>query len=89
MSRRKRNGGAKEQRIISEELLPQLKLEMLNNNELIIDGCKGILDYGEDFIKLNTGQVVTMIKGTELLIESFDREMAIIKGVICDISFVS
>lgn len=68
---------------------PETKLEMLGNRELIIDGCKGIVDYGENYIKLNTGTVMTGVCGDGLLIKSFDNEIAVISGEITEISFVS
>ena len=65
------------------------KLETLGNREIIIEGCKGIAEYGENLIKLNTKTLVIGFSGTDLLIQSFDNGVAIIKGVISEITFVT
>ena len=72
---------------LRQDILPQMKLEMLNNNELIIDGTKGVLEYEENLIKLNTGNLIVSILGDSLIIKTFDNELAIIDGTITEISF--
>ena len=63
--------------------------EMSGNREIIIDGCKGVVEYGENLIKLNLGENVLTLSGSELVINSFDSGIAVINGQIGDISFVS
>ena len=62
---------------------------MLGNREMIIDGCKGVVEYDETIIKLSLGEYVLSLSGNNLLINSFDNSVAIISGQICEISFVS
>ena len=62
---------------------------MLGNREMIIDGCKGVVEYDETIIKLSLGEYVLSLSGDNLLINSFDNSVAIISGQICEISFVS
>ena len=65
------------------------KIEMLGNREMIVDGCKGVVEYDENIIKLSLGEYVLSLSGDNLLINSFDNSVAIISGQICEISFVS
>ena len=65
------------------------KIEMLGNREMIIDGCKGVVEYDEAIIKLSLGEYVLSLSGDNLLINSFDNSVAVISGQICEISFVS
>ena len=88
MARRKTEKNTK-RRSFSDAVKPECKLEMLSNKELILDGCKGVIEYGENHIKLNTGEIMTGISGTGLLIKSFDNEIVVISGIITDITFVS
>ena len=74
---------------LPDEILNIPKIEMLGNKELIIDGCKGVVEYGENLIKLNTGELVMSIEGDEMLIKSFDSEIAVISGFFSGITFVS
>ncbi|MBR5245775.1 MAG: YabP/YqfC family sporulation protein [Clostridia bacterium] len=74
--------------------LPQMtvnepKIEMSGNREIVIDGCKGVVEYGENLIKLNLGERVLTLSGSDLVINSFDSGIAVINGQIGDISFVS
>lgn len=65
------------------------RLETLGNREIIVEGCKGIAEYGENLIKLNTGALIMGFSGEDLLIQSFDNGVAVIKGVIAEITFVT
>ena len=65
------------------------KLETLGNREIIVEGCKGIAEYSENLIKLNTKTLVIGFSGTEMLIQSFDNGVAVIKGIIAEITFVT
>lgn len=69
--------------------LNDAKIEMLSNREIIVDGCKGVVEYGENLIKLNIGELTLGIAGDEMLIESFDSGVTVIRGKLAEISFVS
>lgn len=65
------------------------KIEMLGNREIIIDGCKGVVEYSENLIKLSLGESVLSLSGDSLVIKSFDNSVVVISGQICEISFTS
>lgn len=69
--------------------LNEAKIEMLSNREIIVDGCKGVVEYNENLIKLNIGELILGITGDEMLIESFDSGVTVIRGKLAEISFVS
>lgn len=70
-------------------LLNEAKIEMIGNREIIVDGCKGVIEYGENLIKLNIGELVLCLAGDNMIIESFDSGVAIVRGKFAEISFVS
>ena len=76
-------------RVIPDLYLNEAKIEMLSNREIIVDGCKGVIEYGENFIKLNIGELTLDIVGQNLIIESFDGGIAIIRGRFGEINFIS
>lgn len=87
--RRKKSGIA-----IGEQLdIPNLArrdvphIEAEGNREIIVDGCKGILEYDEDKIKINTGSLVICFKGTELIVKSFSEVGIILTGNIVSVEF--
>lgn len=74
---------------IPELYLNEAKIEMLGNREIIIDGCKGVIEYDENTIKLNIGDLALCLVGTDMVIESFDSGVAIIRGRFAEIDFIS
>ena len=76
-------------KIVTDLFADEPKIEMLGNREMIIDGCKGVVEYEETIIKLSLGDLVLSLSGDNLLINSFDNSVAVISGQICEISFVS
>lgn len=62
-------------------------LEMFGNFQAIIDGCKGILEYDDEKIKLNLGKTTIRFCGSNLSIKSLTFEEAIIIGTIISIDF--
>lgn len=72
-----------------ETFFAEPKIEMLGNREIIVDGCNGVVEYDENIIKLNTGTIVIGITGAELIISSFDNNVAVICGKIVEIGFTS
>lgn len=89
MPRKKKKPNEKPRIPLPEALSGEPKIEMLGNREIIIDGCKGVVEYGENLIKLNTGEYVLSVLGDALVIKSFDGSVAVISGKIAEITFVS
>lgn len=89
MPRKDRKPNAKPRIPLPEILSGEPKIEMLGNREIIVDGCKGVVEYGENLIKLNTENCVLSISGDGLVIKSYDGSVAVISGIITDITFVS
>lgn len=88
MARKKEKNQLKN-KIVPDFFVDEPKIEMLGNREIIVDGCKGVVEYGETLIKLSLGDNVLSLSGDNLVIRSFDSSVAVINGQICDISFVS
>ena len=86
---RKSNGKKQNKFTVPSIISDEPKIEMLGNREIIIDGCKGIVEYEENLIKLSLGDTLLSLAGDALVIVSFDSSIAVINGQICEISFVS
>lgn len=89
MPRKKKKHLEKPRIPLPEALNNEPKIEMLGNREIIVDGAKGVVEYGENLIKLNTVEYVLSILGDELVIKSFDGSVAVVSGKIAEITFVS
>lgn len=66
---------------------PSSFIELYGNSEAVIDGCKGVSDYSESFIKLDLGQKKVKISGDALTVSSYIYESASVKGNIVSVEF--
>ena len=61
------------------------QIVLSSNREATIEGCRGVLEYGDDRIRLSTGSSVIRFTGSELEIKSLSPGHAAIKGFIVSI----
>ena len=76
---------------ISEELeiSPSLPhIEIFGNKEATVEGCKGVLQYDDGIIRLNTGKYTVRFTGVNLSMTSLGFEQAVIKGRIMEVEFI-
>jgi len=64
------------------------KCELVGNCQLCIENIRGVLDYTENCIKVNTTVGIIKIDGDELLIDSISDNSIFIKGMIVRIEYV-
>lgn len=58
------------------------RIEFRGNTDVVIEGCKGIIEYEESCIALNLGKNIVRFCGADLEINSFSEEQAILKGTV-------
>lgn len=64
-------------------------IELSGNREAVIEGCRGVLDFGESSIALSLGKMNVRIIGDELTVASFVYGQALVRGNICGLEFFS
>lgn len=67
--------------------ITECKLELRFNREIIIEGCKGVIDYSSERISVNAVKGIIIIEGADLMLHSFDENCAVIKGVFTSVGF--
>lgn len=87
----------KKEQLISELIrgtgLPQsafdgyAQIDLISNTRAIIDGCKGIIEYSEEKISLNLGNVCAEFCGAELNMNAFEDEQVVLNGRFSTINF--
>ncbi|HIS69449.1 MAG TPA: YabP/YqfC family sporulation protein [Candidatus Gallacutalibacter stercoravium] len=88
-----RNSPEKANRLAQALQLPASALsgaahfELCGNREVIVDGCRGVLEYDENRIRINTGKMVTCFCGRGLTIKCLTPESLIVIGFITSIEF--
>ncbi len=70
----------------NEYFLPHI--ELTGNCEASVEGCKGVLQYNEEIVELNTGKISVRFTGCDLCLSSLDSNLAIVKGKIMTVEFL-
>lgn len=63
-------------------------LQFSSNREVTLDGCKGILEYQSEIIRINTNKMVVAFKGRGLNIKCLTTTSVVISGYITSVEFI-
>lgn len=61
--------------------------EFSGNREAVIEGCRGILEYDENIVRLKAGKLTVRILGRGLTLRNLRRDSAIVSGFIASVEF--
>ncbi len=64
------------------------RIEIMGKSSVSVENFRGIIDFGENAVKLNTTAGILEIRGNELMIESITDEALRIYGEIIGVNFV-
>lgn len=64
-------------------------LQLSGNREAVVEGCQGILEYGEDTVRLSTEGMVIRFTGRDLQIRCMTQDSAVVTGFITSIEFLT
>lgn len=64
------------------------KVQCLGDEEVCVEGCKGILQYEQDTIRVNVGSKQIVFSGQNLSIPVLERDFVQIHGTISKIEFI-
>ena len=67
--------------------LPDLHLEVLDDGQAVLEGCKGVLSYSEEFIRLSCGRRIVSFIGTGLELRCLSSSTAVVTGTILEIRY--
>lgn len=73
--------------ILNKEIIKGVHIEFFSNQKMILEGCKSIVDYQNDYIKLKLKKGSLSVFGKNFLISDFEDEKIIVKGEISSIEF--
>ena len=69
-------------------LIRHSELQLTDNTNLVIYGCKRVLQYDENYIKLELATKGAAIDGLERSMSNFSSNGVVIKGKIHSITFL-
>lgn len=64
------------------------RIEIIGSSRVNVENFRGILDYGENSIKINSNTGIIKIDGDGLLIESISDEGVFVQGRILRVEFL-
>lgn len=64
-------------------------LEFSGNREVVIEGCRGIVEYDENIVCLKTDKMTVRFLGRGLELRNFTDHSAIIDGFISSVEFLT
>lgn len=73
--------------ILSNEIIGGTHIEMFSNKKMILDGCKGIVDYQNQYIKLKLKKGYLTVIGTDFLISAYESGAITVNGNITSLEF--
>ena len=75
---------------IPDELPELIKphIEIYSKNKAIVEGCKGILQYTCNYVRLNCKTVIISFSGTDLSLCNLNEETITVTGCISDINII-
>lgn len=70
-------------------ILPNTTIELEGNRRMELDGCRGILDYNTELIRVHVAGMIVKVTGTQLFIRCMTADAVSIEGCICTVEFAS
>ena len=68
--------------------LSGVHMEINGNREIILEGSRGVVEYGENSIKINTGKYIISFQGRGLHIKCMTDCDIVIHGFITSIEYI-
>ena len=57
-------------------------VELSGNRRAVVDGCDGILDYGEEQVSFRAGRLTLCLSGRDLRLVKLTESAAVVEGFI-------
>ena len=70
-----------------ETFLPACRVELIENRQAVVEGCKGVLEYNENVVQLSCGKLIIRFVGTGLQIKNLTASTALVEGVISSMDY--
>ena len=64
------------------------RIEIMGNSGVVVENFRGILDYNETCLKVNTTIGIAEISGENIIIESITDEAVTVKGSFVGMRFI-
>ena len=73
---------------LNKDVLDSAHIEIYGNSKIVIDGCLGVYEYKDTYIKLRLHKGAAIICGSNLNVVHFEDKLITITGKISEVEFV-
>ena len=73
--------------LLQSKVIKGTHIELFSNKEMIFEGCAGVYEYTDCYIRLNVGKGSLILNGSDFDISSFEEKTIVLKGNISSIEF--
>lgn len=63
-------------------------IELVGNRRAVVEGCRGILEYTDDTVRLQTGSGAVRFTGRALSMSSLTEDSAVVEGFILSLEYL-
>lgn len=70
-----------------EAIIKGPRIELFSNSQIVIEGCSGVLEYNENYLKLRLTSGALVLQGQNFDIVSFEEKTICVKGKIASLEF--
>lgn len=62
-------------------------ISLTGNRSAVVDGCDGIVDYGDEKVIVKTGRLTVRFEGRSLRLKRLTENSAVIEGTISRVEY--
>ena len=63
-------------------------IEIRGDEEVVISGCKNILEFQDDILRINCGKLTLRVAGNGLTLTNMSENRLVVAGKICEVSYI-
>ncbi len=75
-------------KIFSELKIEYPQITIQSNKEIVVEGCKGIVEYNTNSIKISVGKMQMLFSGNDLTLKSLTPEHVVLTGEFTSIEYI-
>lgn len=72
---------------LEKQLLIGPRIELIANKQIVVEGCLGVLEYNENYLKLRLLSAVLILQGEDFDVVSFSDQSILVKGKLNSLEF--
>jgi sporulation protein YqfC len=72
---------------LEKQLLIGPRIELVANKQIVVEGCLGVLEYNENYLKLRLSSTALILQGENFDVVSFSDQSILVKGKINSLEF--